>query len=148
MKYKVEPEQAVSNVRTYRVLFFTDQNRPVGYAKGEFRQNPMWYNGLPYFFLTDLTITDQTCQQQGIGSQILKVVEAFARKEGAYWIRGQMAPRATGYTDDPANERATNTFWGANGYGIKREIYDNSIRFWKPLQALSANRKSLAMSGN
>ncbi|UFH57095.1 GNAT family N-acetyltransferase [Spirosoma sp. KNUC1025] len=134
MNYQAELDQAAPNAQTYRLLLFDNQNQPIGYARGEFRQYAMWYDGQLHFFLYELVVSDQTHRQQGLGNQLLKAVEAFARTKGACWIRGQMGQKTSSYTDNATDETAATNFWGNNGYGIKREIYDDSIRFWKPLQ--------------
>ncbi|MBD2756789.1 GNAT family N-acetyltransferase [Spirosoma validum] len=139
MAYTVELTQLSSAPQAYQLSLLDDENQPIGYAMGEFRQYVVWYEGQPYFFLNDLVISDQAQQQQGFGDQLLQEVEAFARREGAYWIRGHVDPQSVSYTTAGTDKRTLGKFLGKHGYGLKREIHDDSIRFWKPLRRLSGS---------
>lgn len=139
MPLTVKFNQISSDPKAYELVLIDGQSQPIGHATGEFRQYTEWYNGQPYFFLTNLAVNNATYRQHGLGSQLLRVVEAFARKEGAHWIRGQMGNKTSEYTPTPTNEGSLRTFWTTNGYGLKQEIYDHSIRFWKPLHRSSTD---------
>lgn len=135
MYYRIESLAGSLSHQTQKLHLFDDQNQLIGYATGEFRQYAGWFDGQLHFFLNELVITHQSQPLQRLSSQLLKAVEEFARTKGASWIRGQMGLKGVGYTDNPMDERALTRFWGTNGYGLKREIYEDAIRFWKPLQA-------------
>jgi GNAT superfamily N-acetyltransferase len=138
MTIRIELEQTSSSAQVYRLDLLDECNQTVGYATGEFRRYAVWFNGQPHFFLDQLVIPDKDHRQQGFGSQLVKAVEAFARNQGASWIRGQFVPSQ--FASTSADERALSAFWNKNGYGLKREIYDNSIRFWKPLRSATKSR--------
>ena len=141
MYYQVETVAGSLSHQTQKLQLFNDQNQLIGYATGEFRQYARWFDGQLHFFLNELVITHPSQPLQLLSSQLLKAVEEFARTKGASWIRGQMGLKGVGYTDNPTDERALNRFWGNNGYGSKREIYEDAIRFWKPLQSIGRAKK-------
>ncbi|GAB4025495.1 hypothetical protein [Spirosoma koreense] len=133
MPYSVKSTQIPSNPLTYKLVLLDDCNEPIGYATGEFRQYAMWYDGQRHFFITDFVLTDRP-QQPGLGARFLKAVESFAYQQGACWIRGQLERKPNAYADLGTGGRDLSTFWGASGYGLKQEIYDDSIRVWKALR--------------
>ncbi|CCH54734.1 hypothetical protein BN8_03935 [Fibrisoma limi BUZ 3] len=134
MTFQIEHDPTPSSHPTYRLVMLDDHNLPIGYATGEFRRYAVWYNGQPYFFLNTVTIPDKANRQQGLGTKLLKAVEEFARNKGAIWIRGQFSGSLTEATANQESERVLRNFWQKNGYGLKREVYDDCTRFWKPLQ--------------
>lgn len=141
MRYQVEATQSSLSQQAQKLHLFDDQDQLVGYATGEFRQYVTWFDGQLHFFLYELVVTNPTPRLPKLGNQLLKAVEDFARTKGASWIRGQISLKAAKYTDDSTDDRAVSRFWGTNGYGIKREIYEDAIRFWKPLQATGRTKK-------
>ena len=149
MLYKVDVDKNASNTDVYRIHLLDTQHQLIGHALGEFRQYAAWYDGHPSFFLLELTITDKAHQQQGLGRYLLKAVEAFARQQGAHWIRGQFGTKAAEQTYVNTSEQTLKQFWFESGYGFKQEIYDNSIRFWKPLldtKAHTRQRRSASLT--
>lgn len=141
MYYQIEITAGPSSHQPQKLQLFDDQNQLVGYATGEFRQYTGWFDGQLHFFLNELVVTHPSQPLQLLSSRLLKAVEEFARTKGASWIRGQMGLKGVGYTDNPSDERALNRFWGTNGYGLKREIYEDAIRFWKPLHTTGRAKK-------
>lgn len=143
MAYTVELTQLPSGPQAYRLSLLNDDNQPIGYAMGEFRQYVVWYEGQPYFFLNDLVINGEG-RQKDFSSHLLEEVEAFARQQGAYWIRGHVDPQSLNYTTTSTDKRTLGKLLGKHGYGLKQEIHDNSIRFWKPLRRSLTPRSALS----
>ncbi|WP_460950801.1 hypothetical protein [Spirosoma daeguense] len=134
MSYTTELTPPSATNKAYQVVLYNEQQQPIGQAMGEFRQQAMWYDGHPYFFLTSLVVSDSVPRWQELGSQLLKTLEAVACDNGVAWIRGQMETKTTKQLPAASDKQSLKTFWVKNGYGLRQEIYDGSIRFWKPLQ--------------